>query len=77
MSMSTLQSHQIEELITLVSSLDRQSLVQQFCTYEASFPLDFTPEFLNRQPLERLRHIFLALCLQCQRMPEVMTPEAA
>jgi hypothetical protein len=68
-----LQAHQVEELVCLVSSLDRDGLVRQFHNYRASFPLDFTPDFLNQQPLERLRHIFLALCLQCQRMPE--TPE--
>jgi hypothetical protein len=64
-----LQSQQVEELICLVSALDRDELIRQFTQYQASFPLDFTPEFLSTQPIERLRHIFLALCLQSQRMP--------
>ena len=71
-----LQSEQVEELICLVSSLDRETLVSQFTRYPADFPIDFTPEFLREQPLERLRHIFVALCLHSQRMPE-MTPTPA
>jgi hypothetical protein len=77
MQMSNLQAEQVEELIALVCSLDRENLVRQFHSYPAAFPLDFTPDFLNKQPLERLQHIFLAVCLQSQRMPEVHTPEAA
>jgi hypothetical protein len=73
-----LQSHQVEELICLVSSLDRETLVKQFDRFPSDFPIDFTPEFLREQPLERLRHIFVALCLHNQRMPEMtQTPAAA
>ena len=64
-----LESHQIEELICLVSALDRERLVEQFHAYESRFPVDFTEEFFATQSLDRLRHIFVALCLQCQRMP--------
>ena len=72
-----LMPSQIEELIELVSSLDRPGLVRQFNEYPASFPLDFTADFLNTAPLEQLQHIFLAVCLQSQRMPELMLGEAA
>ncbi|HEX4053040.1 MAG TPA: hypothetical protein VHX86_02120 [Tepidisphaeraceae bacterium] len=61
---------QVEELILLVSGLDKASLLRQFREYPASFPLDFTPDFLDQQPLERLRHLFVAVCLQCKRMPQ-------
>ena len=71
-----LQSEQVEELICLVSSLDRDTLVTQFTRFPADFPIDFTPDFLREQPLERLQHIFVALCLHSQRMPE-MTPTPA
>ena len=67
-----LQAQQIEELLCLISSLDRPALVRQIRHYRATFPLDFTEQFLQTTPLDRLRHIFLALCLQCQQMPEVM-----
>jgi hypothetical protein len=65
-----LESIQVEELISLVSSLDRAGLIDQFNNYQANFSLDFTPEFLSKTSLERLKHIFVALCLQTQRMPE-------
>lgn len=64
-----LEHEQIEELICLVSGLDRSALVQQFLSYPATFPIDFTEEFFQRTPLERLRHIFVAMCLQNQQMP--------
>jgi hypothetical protein len=64
-----LQMQQVEELMTLVSSLDKATLLRQFHEYPSSFPVDFTPDFLDRQPLERLRHLFVAVCLQSQRMP--------
>ncbi|MCC7349765.1 MAG: hypothetical protein IT446_04285 [Phycisphaerales bacterium] len=71
------KSGQLEELICLVSALDRDALIEQFHSYQSNFPLDFTPEFLEQTPLERLRHIFLALCLQCQRFPEQSMISAA
>lgn len=66
-----LQSDQIEELLCLVSALDRDALVKQFHCYRASFPLDFSSEFLLNAPIERLRHIFVAICLQSQHMPQI------
>lgn len=64
-----LQSQQVEELITLVSNLDKATLLRQFREYPASFPVDFTTDFLDRQPLDRLRHLFVAVCLQSKQMP--------
>ena len=64
-----LQSDQVEELIRLVWDLDRSALTRQFQEYPARFPIDFTEEFLAETPLDRLRHIFVAMCLQNQRLP--------
>ncbi len=72
-----LESHQIEDLICAVAALDRETLVRQFRVYPSTFPIDFTPAFLETVPLDRLRHIFLALCLQCQHVPELALPTAA
>ena len=72
-----LQSHQVEELICLVSALDRPALVRQVQQFRASFPVDFTPEFLNAVPLDQLRHIFVAMCLQCQHVPDLAASAAA
>ena len=65
-----LDAHQVEELICLVSAMDRPALVRQFREYRGTFPVDFTDAFLENTPVERLRHIFVALCLQCQHVPE-------
>lgn len=65
-----LQSTQIEDLMTLVASLDRDALVDQFNNYRGRFPVDFTEEFLTRTSVDKLRHIFVAMCLQNQRLPD-------
>lgn len=67
-----LKNDQVEKLVTLVASLDRDELVEQFRTYPARFPVDFSDEFLRKTSLDRLRHIFLAMCLQTQRMPRAL-----
>lgn len=66
---------QIEELICLLSSWDRPTLIQQFLAYRSQFPVDASPDFLLQLPIEKLRHVFLALCVQNQRLPE--TPAVA
>ncbi len=71
-----LQPEQVEELICLVSSLDRPALVRQFQEFDAGFPVDFTPEFLQQVEVDRLRHIFVALCLQCQHIPDLEAVDA-
>jgi hypothetical protein len=72
-----LKSDQIEELIGLVASLNRDTIVTQLRSFRASFPVDFTSDYLERQPLERLQHLFLAMCIQQKRMPEIAASEAA
>jgi len=66
-----LASDQIEELICVLSTWDRNMLISQFHTFRSSFPVDFTSEFLNKAPVEKLQHLFLAMCLQNQRLPEL------
>lgn len=70
-----LQSQQVEELIHLVSAMDRTTIIEQFHSYHATFPVDFTTDFLEQQSTEQLQHLFLAMCLQSQRMPDM--PNAA
>jgi len=69
-----LAAEQVEELICLVAAMDRQSVIDYIKAFEASFPIDFTDEFLTEIPLERLRHVFVALCLQEHHIPERPTP---
>lgn len=72
-----LESTQVEELITVVSAMDRKTLVRQIQLYRAAFPLDFTDAFLTNTEMDRLRHIFLALCIHHQSVPELAAPTAA
>ena len=72
-----LASDQVEELICLVAAMDRPALIRQVHAYRATFPIDFTDEFLSTVPVDRLRHIFVALCLQQQHVPELSIPTAA
>jgi hypothetical protein len=65
-----LASAQIEDLMILAASLDRPALVNQFHQYPGKFPVDFTDEFLERTSLDKLRHIFVAMCVQNQRLPD-------
>lgn len=65
-----LQSEQIEELIALVSGLDRDTLMNHIRSYRAAFPVDFTSDYLQQLPTDKIRHIFVAMCLQSQRMPD-------
>ena len=67
-----LQPQQVEELICLVAAMDRRTLTHQFLNFRGTFPLDFTPEFLQATDVDRLRHIFVAVCLQSQQMPATM-----
>jgi hypothetical protein len=66
-----LASDQIEQLICLLATWDQPTLIRQFQRFRSSFPVDCTDEFLNQLPAEKLRHVFLALCLQNQRLPEL------
>jgi len=77
--MKMLQAHQLEELICLVAVLDRPTLIRHIRNYRASFPVDFTDDFLETSSIERVRHIFVALCMHCQCIPDldVPTPSAA
>ncbi len=64
-----MEAHQVEQLITLASGMDRQTLKESFREFDGAFPLDFTDEFLDNQPLEHLQHIYVALCIQSNRTP--------
>lgn len=66
-----LHTEQLEELICIVSVLDRPTLIKQFQQFPATFPVDLTPDFLEELPIEQVRHIFLALCLQCRKLPRL------
>lgn len=55
---------QLEDLINLVAAMDRSALADHFRALRRDFPFDFSEAFLTQQPLERLQHLYLAICLQ-------------
>ncbi|QOV89975.1 hypothetical protein [Humisphaera borealis] len=65
-----LHAQQVEELLCLVARMDRQTIARRLSDVRATFPIDFTPQFIETTELDRLRHIFLALCLQTHHIPE-------
>jgi hypothetical protein len=71
-----LKSNQVDDLIRCVAAMDREELLSELRRYRASFPIDFTSDFLRRQSVERLRHLFVALCLEQQRLPDFVASAA-
>jgi hypothetical protein len=64
-----LAGEQVEELICLVAAMDRDDVIAHIKAFEGSFPLDFTDDFLAETSLDRLRHVFVAICLQQHHIP--------
>ncbi|HVT89115.1 MAG TPA: hypothetical protein VHD56_09705 [Tepidisphaeraceae bacterium] len=70
-----LQHEQIEELIRIISTWRQNLLIERIQSFSATFPVDFTHEYLEQLPEDRLRHLFLALCLQQKRIPKLQPAE--
>jgi hypothetical protein len=64
-----LATDQVDELICLLATWDRQTLTHHFQNFDSKFPVDFTSEYLSQVSVDRLRHLFLAMCLQNQKLP--------
>jgi len=71
-----LRPEQVEELIFLVSTMQRDDLVERLLHFRGNFPIDFSESFLRGLSLDRLRHIFVALCLHHSELPDGL-PTAA
>jgi len=72
-----LESQYIESLISVVSAMNRDTLLERFHDFRGSFPVDFTPEYLRQLSTDRLRHIYIALCLQAGQLPVDCIADAA
>ena len=59
----------VDDLICLIATWDHETLKRQFLAFRGSFPVDLTPAFMDTLSVDRLRHIYLALCLQNRRPP--------
>ena len=60
----------VEELICLAAAMGREALTERMLQFRGVFPVDFTPSFLDGLSTERLRHVYVALCLQCNQIPD-------
>ena len=65
-----LSCEQVEALNGQIQHMDRDTVAHALATFKARFPLDFTPDFYQREPINKLRHILFGLCLHNQKMLE-------
>ena len=59
----------IEDLLRAVTRMDRATVAAALLDFRGSFPVDFTPAFVAATDVDKLRHIYFALCLQTRRAP--------
>jgi len=50
----------LENSAAEVGRLDRDELVRRIQTFKGRFKLDFTNDYLNKLPVDRLRHLYFA-----------------
>ena len=50
----------MEQLVAQIAGMGRQEVTDRLLHFPASFPMDFTREYLDRLPLERLQHLLMA-----------------
>lgn len=56
--------NKLDQVTTTVAEMSREEIQREIMHFTGRFKLDFTPEFLKKQTLDRLRHILLAAKLQ-------------
>jgi hypothetical protein len=61
----------VEALNHTIGHMDRDTVAYELSHFPARFPIDFTPDFLAREPLHRLQHILFGLCLHNQKRMDV------
>ncbi len=52
-----------EQYATSIARMDKSELKQRIKTFPGRLRLDFTEDYLNAAPVDRLRHILLAALL--------------
>jgi len=55
--------------INKIARMRRSPLIRGILTIDCTFPIDFTRDYLESLDLEKLRHIYLALCLHKRSAP--------
>jgi hypothetical protein len=65
-------THDIERIAARIATLGRREITRHLLQFNAGFPMDFTPDYLARLPLDRLRHLLLAAYLHRARRRAVV-----
>jgi hypothetical protein len=55
-----------EAIAAEVCRLDRASLIDQLIHFDGQLHLDFSPEYLESCPTDRMRHILVAALWRCR-----------
>jgi hypothetical protein len=63
---ASMRSRQVEVEPERIATMSRRSLIRAIGAVDCGFPLDFTPEYLTSLNLDKLRHLYLALCLRAR-----------
>jgi hypothetical protein len=66
-----MNTEQLESWLAAIASMSRDELIEQFQTYPAPFPVDFTEAYLRSQSIDKLRHVFAGLVLHCRIEPRI------
>lgn len=66
MEADMLSPEEVETLNESIQSMDRETIVHHLRSFRSRFPLDFTPDFYQKESLPKLRHILFGLCLHNQ-----------
>lgn len=67
----SIRASELNDVLVAIASMDRDELIEQFRTYPASFPIDFTEAFMRKQSLDKLRHVFAGLVMHCRIAPQL------
>ena len=62
---------QLESWLVAIATMSREELIEQFHSYPAPFPVDFSDAFLRSQSLDKLRHVFAGLVMHCRVEPRL------
>ena len=71
-----LSREQAEHVVRRIARLDRQQVIAGLRRCPAKFPIDFTADWLDSQPLAELRHVYAAICIQCGHQPDAPSDDA-
>ena len=66
-----------ERVVRLIARLNRGQVIAGLRRCPTAFPVDFTPAWLESQPLAELRHVYAAVCIQCGHVPDPPKEDAS